>query len=236
MRASVAHPEPKDAIKNGEHMTDFAAARLAMVDCQVRPSDVTAYPIIDAMLSVKKEEFVPPEKRGIAYAGDHIELISGWVVLDGRTLGKLLDAVMVTPDDLVLDLGCGLGYVAAILGRLAATVVAVESEDELASSAAAILAQQDALNVIVELGALAEGAPEHGPYDIVFFEGAVERVPESIIAQIKIGGKIAAIFMDGPTGQARIGVKTANGVTWRRAFDATAPVLDGFSIEKAFEF
>lgn len=217
-------------------MTDFAAARLAMVDCQVRPSDVTAYPIIDAMLTVKKEEFVPSNKRSVAYAGDHIPLAPGRVVLDGRTLGKMLDAAAITPDDLVLDIGCGLGYVAAILGRLAATVIAVEPDAEMAEAAANTLADQDALNVIVEVGALTAGAPDHGPYDVIFLEGAIETLPDTIADQLKSGGRIVAIHTDGRVGTARVGVKAQNGINWRRAFDATAPVLPGFEAEKAFEF
>ena len=217
-------------------MTDFAAARLAMVDCQVRPSDVTAYPIIDAMLSVKKEEFVPANKRSVAYAGDHIDLAPDRVILDARTFGKMLDAIDVTPDDLVLHIGCGLGYGSAVLGKLAAAVIAVEPDETMAQTAEATLAAQDALNVVVEQSALIDGAPEHGPYDAIFVEGAVETIPETIIDQLKTGGRIIAIVVDGPVGQARIGLKSDTGLSWRRAFDATAPVLPGFEAEKAFEF
>lgn len=207
-----------------------------MVDCQVRPSDVTAYPIIDAMLSVRKEEFVPAELRAVAYAGDHIPLAAGRVVLDGRTLGKMLDAAAVTSDDLILDIGCGLGYVAAVLGRLGAAVIAVEEDEAMAATAQEVLADQEAMNVVVEQGPLLAGSPDHGPYDVVFLEGAVQQVPQGLIDQLKIGGRIIAIVQDGPIGQARVGVKTQNGVTWRRAFDATAPILPGFEAEKAFEF
>ncbi len=235
MRWTMANPA-HDTHNFGDTMTDYAAARLAMVDCQVRPSDVTAYPIIDALLTVKKEEFVPANRRSIAYAGDHIELAPGRVVLDGRTLGKMLDAIMIDADDLVLDLGCGMGYVAAVLGRLGATIVAVESDEDMAAAATEALANEQAFNVIVETGALASGAPDHGPYDAIFVEGAIETLPEAIEGQLKIGGRVVAIVVDGVVGQARVGVKTESGITWRRAFDATAPVLPGFEVEKAFEF
>lgn len=232
---TVANRDPKSQ-QTGEMMTDFAAARLAMVDCQVRPSDVTAYPIIDAMLTVRKEDFVPSNKRAVAYAGDHIPLADGRVILDGRTLGKMLDAAAVTPDDLVLNVGCGLGYASALLGHLAATVIAVEPDADMAAQAANAMAEQDILNVIVEEAALTEGAPGHGPYDVIFVEGAVETVPDAIADQLKLGGRIIAILIDGRVGAAHVGVKTGNGINWRRAFDATAPVLPGFEAEKAFEF
>lgn len=217
-------------------MTDFAAARRAMVDCQVRPSDVTRYPIIDAMLTIRKEEFVPANKRAVAYAGEHIALAPGRVVLDARVIGKMLDAVEITRDDLVLDIGCGLGYVAALLGHMAEAVIAVEEDPELAEAAAKTLSDEDILNVVVEQGPLGQGAADHGPYDVIFVEGAVERLPETLTDQLKIGGRVVALFREGATGQCKLGVRTDSGVTWRRAFDATAPVLPGFEAEKAFEF
>ena len=105
-------------------MTDFNAARIAMVDCQVRPSDVTRYPIIEAMLNVAREEFVPPSLRNVAYAGDHIPLAPGRVVLDPRVMGKMLDLAEIQPSDLVLDIGSGLGYGTALMGHMGEAVVA----------------------------------------------------------------------------------------------------------------
>lgn len=206
-----------------------------MVDCQVRPSDVTRYTVIDAMLRVPREEFVPQTYRHVAYAGEHIPLAKGRVLLDPRVTGKMLDALALTDDNLVLDVGCGFGYLAALCGQMAEAVIAVESDPEMAAQAADVLASQEADNVVVIEGALLEGAPTHGPYDAVLIEGAVETVPESILSQIKEDGRIAAIFMEGSVGQCRIGRMSGGKVTWRRAFDATAEVLDGFEREKAFE-
>ena len=217
-------------------MIDFAAARRAMVDCQVRPSDVTRYPIIAAMLSVAREEFVPLGQRDVAYAGDHIPLGPGRVVLDARTMGMMLDAADLAAGDLVLHVGTGLGYGAALMAQMADAVVALEEDAELAESAARVLAEQGVLNAIVELGSHLEGAPAHGPYDLVLFEGAVEDLPPAYLDQVKVGGRVVAIFSDGPVGQCRVGRRTDAGITWRRAFDATAPVLPGFVIEKSFEF
>ncbi len=206
-----------------------------MVDCQVRPSDVTRYTVIDAMLRVPREEFVPQTYRNVAYAGEHIPLANGRVLLDPRVTGKMLDALALTDDNLVLDIGCGFGYIAALCGQMAEAVIAVEADTDMAAQAVDILAAQEADNVVVVEAGLLEGAPTHGPYDAVLIEGAVEMVPESILSQIKENGRIAAIFMDGTVGQCRIGRMSGGQVTWRRAFDATATVLEGFEREKAFE-
>lgn len=217
-------------------MIDFAAAREAMVDGQVRPSDVTAYPIIAAMLAVPREDYVPASLRSVAYLGEHIPLLANRVVLDPRVFAKLLDVLHVGPRDLVLDIGCGLGYSTAVLAHMAEAVIAVEEDAKLAQDAEAGLSAHGVDNALVHHGALASGCAEHGPYDAILLEGAIETLPEAIEAQLKHGGRIAAIFVDGGFGQARIGTKTDVGIAWRRVFDASAPVLPGFERAKAFEF
>ena len=118
-------------------MIDYAAAREAMVDRQVRTADVTLYPIIDAMLAVPREDFVPLELRPVAYLGEHVPLAPGRVLLDPRVFAKLLDALNVGPRDLVLDVGCGLGYSTAVLARMAEAVVALEADPAMAAEAEA---------------------------------------------------------------------------------------------------
>ncbi len=109
-------------------MADYQARRTMMVDTQVRPSDVTKFPIINAMLSVPREAFVPDSKREAAYVGENVDLGGDRVVLEPRTLAKLLDALDIQPDEMVLDIGCGLGYSSAVVARLAEAVVAVEED------------------------------------------------------------------------------------------------------------
>lgn len=217
-------------------MIDFAAAREAMVDGQVRPSDVTAYPIIAAMLAVPREDFVPEALRPVAYLGEHVPLAPGRVILDPRVFAKLLDALRVGPKDLVLDVGCGLGYSTAVLARMAEAVIAVEEDAAFAHDAEIGLAANGIDNALVHHGPLAEGCAEHGPYDAIIVQGAVEALPAAFETQLKPGGRIVAIFTDGAHGQARIGARTEQGLAWRRAFDASAPVLPGFERIKAFEF
>ena len=217
-------------------MIDYAAAREAMVDRQVRTADVTRYPIIAAMLAVPREDFLPAALQPVAYLGEHVPLAPGRVLLDPRVFAKLLDALAVGPTDLVLDLGCGYGYSAAVLARMAEAVVALESDQAMAAEAEALLAAHGADNAVVHAGPLGEGVAEHGPFDAVIVEGAIEILPHPIEAQLKVGGRIAAIFAEGAGGQARLGLRTPDGITWRRIFDATAPVIPGFAATKAFEF
>lgn len=215
-------------------MTDFSSRRTMMVDTQVRPSDVTKFPIIDAMLAVPREVYVPSEKREAAYVGENLLIAPNRVVLEARTLAKLLDALDIQPDETVLDLGCGLGYSAAVLARLAEAVIAVEDDATLAAEASRTLSVEGVDNVAVVLAPLALGSPKHGPYDVITIEGGVEIVPEGLIAQLKEGGRIGAVFMDGALGVARVGYKLDGVVTWRFAFNATAPVLSGFEARPGF--
>ncbi len=215
-------------------MADFAFRRTMMVDTQVRPSDVTKFPVIAAMLEVPRERFVPDALREAAYAGENLPLGPGRVVLEPRTLAKMLDALDIQPGELVLDVGCGLGYSAAVIARLAEAVIAVEEDEAMAREAEAALAEAGEDNAMVVAAALAAGAPRHGPYDAITIEGAAERVPQALIDQLKEGGRIGCLFMDGALGVCRIGRKHDGVVTWRYAFNAAAPVLPGFSAEREF--
>jgi len=217
-------------------MTDFATVREAMVDCQIRPSDVTLYPVIEAMLNVPREDYVPEALREVAYIGDHIPLGGGRVVLDARVMGKMLDALAIQPNELVLDVGAGLGLSTALVAHLAEAVVALESEEAMAADAEALLVSHDVDNAMVETGVLTEGAAKHGPYDVILIEGGVGEVPAALIEQLKQGGRMAAIMMDGALGRCMIGLKTATGMDWRWSFDATAPVLPGFEKRTIFAF
>lgn len=215
-------------------MTDFSQRRTTMVDTQVRPSDVTKFPIIEAMLSVPREAFVPSEQREAAYAGEHVSLGQGRVVLDPRTLAKMLDVADIQPDEMVLDVGCGLGYSSALAARMAEAVIAVEDTATLAGEAERILAETAADNVAVVEGALVDGAEQHGPYDVIMVQGAVQTVPKALTDQLKDGGRIIAIFADGALGSVRVGYKGAEVVNWRFAFNATAPILPGFEAAPSF--
>lgn len=216
-------------------MTDFAARRTMMVDTQVRPSDVTKFPIIDAMLTIRREDFVPTALREAAYMGENLDLGGRRVVLEPRTLAKMLDALDVSPDELVLDIGASYGYSSAVIARMAQAVVALEEDEAMVSDAQTALTDAGADNVITHAGPLNEGAAEHGPYDVIVVQGGVSHIPDTILAQLKDGGRIAALFVEGALGEVRIGYMLDNRMSWRRAFNAGAPVMAGFEKHDKFQ-
>ncbi len=205
-----------------------------MVDTQVRPSDVTSFPIIDAMLSVPREHFVPDSLRPAAYAEEQLEVMSGRFMLDPRTFAKMLEAIDVGPTDLVLDIACGLGYSSAVLGHMAEAVVAIEDTEERVAEAEAALAAANVDNAAVVQGALADGAAKHGPYDAILVNGAIEAEPTALVEQLKQGGRIVAIFRAGNLGVVRVGLKTSSGMNWRDTFNANAAALTGFGATREF--
>ena len=217
-------------------MTSYAERRTVMVDTQIRPADVTKFPIIEAMLAVPRELYVPAALREIAYVSENVPLGEDRVVLEPRTIAKMLDGLDLQPDDLVLDVGCGLGYSAAVMARLAQAVIALEEDPDMAREAEATLAAEGVDNVAVVEGPLAAGAPQHGPYDAIVLQGAVERLPDSFAEQLKEGGRIACLFAEGPLGVVRIGWKIDGALSWRYAFNAGAPVLPGFAAARSFVF
>ena len=205
-----------------------------MVDTQVRPNDVTKFPIIEAMLTIPREAFVPAPRVEAAYMGENIALPSGRVMLEPRTLAKMLDALDIGPGDHVLHLGAGLGYSAAVIARMAGSVVAVEDDAGMAVEARARLAAAGAGDVLIVQGPLTAGAPDSAPYDAILIEGGVETVPEALLAQLKDGGRIGAFYMEGALGTARVGHKSNGQVAWRFAFNAAAPVMAGFVRARGF--
>ena len=215
-------------------MNDFTTLREVMVDTQIRPSDVTKFPILEAMLTIPREHFVPLDKRSVAYIGESVSLGADRVVMDPRTLAKLLDALDITQSELVLDIGSGLGYSSALLSRLAEAVVAIEDDETRVADSEEALQDMGLDNVFLLQGALNEGAAKHGPYDVIIIQGAVEHIPPCLIDQLKEGGRMGAIFTDKMNGEARIGFKRDGYMTWRFAFNATLPLLDGFRKVKKF--
>ncbi len=205
-----------------------------MVDTQVRPSDVTKFPIIDAMLSVPREQFVPNSQREAAYVGENLDIGGGRVLLEPRTLGKMLDVLDIQPQHVALDMGCGLGYSAAILANMCDFVVAVEDDEARAEEAQSLLSELGIDNAAIMAGPLAEGSEKSGPYDVIMIEGGVQAVPDAVLAQLREGGRIACVFAEGNLGVVRVGHKLDGIVNWRFAFNASAPVLTGFEKEAEF--
>ncbi len=229
-------------------MTDFAAARRTMVDGQVRISDVTDLRLIAAMLDLPRERFVPQEKTKVAYLDLDIP-VSGQGSGQGRgegrpprwllkpmVLAKLVQAADIGETDRVLDIGCATGYSSALLGRLAAAVVALEDDVALAQIADKTLASLGAANVTIATGPLTAGWPKGSPYDVIVLEGATELAPAGLRGQLKDGGRLVCVLGRGPAGKATLFRALDGEFSGRSIFDAAAPILPGFAKTAEFVF
>jgi protein-L-isoaspartate(D-aspartate) O-methyltransferase len=215
---------------------DFAELRTRMVDGQLRTTDVTDPAILDAMRSLPREIFVDEKRRPLAYLDEDIEIAPGRYLMEPSPLAKLLQLAEIAPSDRVLDVGAGTGYCAAVLSRLAASVVALESDAALAARAREALAATASGNVEVVTGALTAGHPVAGGYDVIIVEGAIETLPESLTAQLAEGGRLVAVDGLGNAGVARLYLNAGGVITSRRAFNAALKPLPGFERTPAFEF
>lgn len=211
-------------------------ARRRMVDGQVRTADVTSLAVIDAMLWAPRERFMPESREFLAYADAHAVFAGGQVVLSPRVQAKMLQAARVEPHHVVLDVGCAAGLSSALLSRLACAVVALESDPELAVRANDALTSLGVENCVVLCRPLAEGDPEHGPYDVIAINGGVERLPEELLGQLREGGRLVAVVQDEVRGECRVATRSGGARGTHPAFDATAPRLPGFEAEREFEF
>ncbi|MEO8529806.1 MAG: protein-L-isoaspartate O-methyltransferase [Deltaproteobacteria bacterium] len=212
-------------------MTSFHKRRQIMVDTQVRPSDVTSLPIINAMLNVPREQFLPVERAEAAYMGDNVVIAPGRVMLAPRTFAKMVEAAQIGADDVVMVVGAGYGYSAAVLQRISKRVVALEEDTALNHAAEEALTGYGADHIA---GPLALGAKSAGPFDVILIEGAVEQVPEALGDQLSPKGRIVAIFAEGHLGTCKVAHKFDGQLEWRAIFTASAPVLQGFERAPSF--
>ena len=221
---------------------DFVQARNRMVDGQVRPGDVTDLRILAAMLELPRERFVAPDQAGLAYTDLDLPLRgspggAARCMLPPRTLAKLLQTADIAPADRALDVGCGTGYGAAVLSRLAAEVTALEEDPILAGMASQALAACGAHKAAVVEGQLTAGWPGNQPYDVIVVEGTIEVAPQHLFAQLADGGRLVCI--EGRrdlAGKAMIYRSNGGVVSGRPVFDAAAPVLPGFVRPAEFVF
>ena len=217
-------------------MLDSATARRMMVDGQVRTADVHNPGLIAAMLEVPRERFVPPALAELAYADCDLQIAKGRALLKPMVFAKLVQAAMLGGDEHVLDVGCGTGYGAAVLGRLAASVVALEEDAEFARQAKEAVAADAAVNIAIVNGPLTAGWPAAAPYDFILLEGATEMTPEALGRQLKPAGRLACILGRGPAGKAMIFRLAEGRLVGRPVFDAAASLLPGFAAPPAFVF
>src|SRR6476660_8957642 len=211
---------------------DFSELRVKMVDGQVRTTDVTSAPLLEAMLTVPREVFVGDRQRDLAYIDEDIRIADGAdgarYLMEASPLAKLMQLAEINATDSALDVGCGTGYASAILSRLARSVVALESDSTLAQTAASTLSGLGCGNVTVVEGALAQGHAAKAPYDVIFIGGSVEKVPAPLLDQLAEGGRFVAVEGRGNSAVARLFFKSGGAVTGRHAFNAAIKPLPGF--------
>jgi protein-L-isoaspartate(D-aspartate) O-methyltransferase len=217
-------------------MTDFATARRHMVDGQVRTADVTDLRILAAMLEIPRENFVPSGAAGLAYLDLDLAVDAAGArrLLKPMVLAKLIHAADVASSDRVLDVGCGTGYAAAILSRMAEQVITLEQDNALAQMARAALVSQP--NVSGVSGPLIAGWPQGAPYDVILLEGATEIAPQAFLSQLKDGGRLVCVLGSGPGAKAMLYRRSGEELGGRPIFDASAAVLPGFAKAAVFAF
>jgi len=217
-------------------MADTAVQRANMVAAQLRPNDVTDARIRDAMLTIPRDRFVPASYLPVAYAESCIPLETGRVLLDPRTLAKLLQLADIGPQDRVLDVGCGSGYSTTILSMLASEVIGLEESKDMADSAAENLRALGIANASIVTGKLTQGCPQRGPFDVIFVNGAIEREPAELLAQLNRNGRLVVIKRDASVGHGVVYLKHDEAVGERSTFDAQVPLLPGFERPRSFVF
>jgi protein-L-isoaspartate(D-aspartate) O-methyltransferase len=212
-------------------MTNFTAARHNMVESQVRPNGITDHRIIDAMAQVKREDFVPAERKTIAYLDDDVQLKEGRFLIEPMAFARMIHLALIKPTDKVLVVGAGTGYGARVIAMLAKSVVALESDPDLLALAKGFLA--GAGNVEVVEGSLAAGHAAGAPYDVIIVEGRIAAVPESLFAQLANEGRIVAAVGNTDVSKMQIATLADGHRSSRSAFDVSIAPLPGFVVEKA---
>lgn len=221
-------------------MSGFSTARLKMVDGQVRTNDVTDRRILDAMLTVPREAFVPASRQALAYLDLDLDVSEAGsakrFLIKPAVTGKLLQAAGIGEGDRVLVVGCATGYIAALAASLAKDVTATESDSVLAAKARDTLAALGIGNVTCKTAGCAEGDAAGAPYDVIILNGATEVKPDRLLEQLNEGGRFVGIFAESVPQRATIVTRYHGDCGERTLFDAAAPVLPGLERAAAFHF
>jgi protein-L-isoaspartate(D-aspartate) O-methyltransferase len=224
----------------GPPMSAYATARQKMVDGQVRTNDVTDHRVIDAMLTVPREEFVPVERQGMAYLDLDLDVAAAGAqrrfLLKPMLTAKLLQAAEIKPADEMLVVGCATGYAAALASKLAAKVTATESDPAMQGRAKELAAKLPLANVTVKMAGSALGDPADGRFDVILLNGATEVPLDGLCRQLKEGGRLVGVFATTKPARALIITHSHDDFGARVLFDATAPVLPGLGQVAEFIF
>ena len=218
-------------------MTEFGAARVHMIESQLRPGKVIDARVLGAFAGIRRELFVPEHLRAVAYVDEDLPLGRGRYLMEPMVAARLLQAATIERTDTVLIVGAGTGCEAALAGALARSVVALEEELELARCAREALVEHSIASVSVVEGPLDQGYRPRAPYDVMLFGGAVAEVPSEIDSQLAEGGRLLAVVKSANgIGRAILRTKTGGVMAQRVLFDAATPLLPGFLPKPAFVF
>jgi len=218
-------------------MVDYAAARLNMIEGQLRTNGITDPALLEAFLAVSRERFVPEALKGVACVDDDVPLGNGRYLMEPLVLARLIMLAELHAKARVLLVGAGSGYDAAIVAHLAGSVVALESDPALAATARRLLGELGLGKASVVEAPLAQGHAPGAPYDAILFGGAIAEVPDAIARQLAKSGRIAAVVAsEGRVPQVTVMARAGEVLSRRPVFDAATPVLPGFASEPAFVF
>ena len=215
---------------------DFEAARVKMVENQIRTTDVTSHSVLNAFFAVPRENFVPEKSKLLAYIDCDIEVAPGRFLMEASPLAKLLQLGAITKEDKVLDVGCGTGYVSAVLSLVAGQVVALESNEELAAQAKTNLAALGYNNVTVIGGDLEKGHASNAPYDVIFLNGSIEQLPQALLDQLGEDGRLITVIGYGHAARATVFIRERGAFSENVFFNASIKPLPGFVKSKEFVF
>ena len=218
-------------------MTVFDAARVNMIESQLRPNKVTDERVLDAFLRLRRELFVPERLRGVAYVDDDLPLGHGRYMMRPMVAARLLQAATVDAKESALVVGAGVGYEAALLAQLARSVVALEDNPDLARIGRSALVDHRIATVNYVEAPLPLGHRQRAPYDVILFAGAVAQIPAELSGQLAEGGRIAVVLRPHEgVGRATLITRTGGALAPRVMFDAATPLLAGFIAKPAFVF
>ncbi|HAF55955.1 MAG TPA: protein-L-isoaspartate O-methyltransferase [Thauera sp.] len=216
---------------------NFEKARFNMVEQQIRPWEVLDQDVLDLLMTVKREEFVPAAHRELAFADVEIPIGCGQVMLKPVIEGKVLQALRLSKSDSVLEIGTGSGYFAALLAARTEWVRTIEVEPELVKLASANLARNGVENVVVVQGDGINGWAERAPYDVIVVSGGLPFVPQALLEQLKVGGRLFAFVGEAPVMKARLITCEAEGrFRTEDIFETVVPMLKNAPQRDDFSF